>query len=102
MKSNRALKKWYRGINAKFFNGELPDNVCVRWMDETDLEEDEKCEESYNGFCFAEKHGKHCAVIVLNTELKKDKCHLLSVLAHEMIHLKLNFRDDHGAAFERE
>jgi len=102
MQSNRALKRWYRGINSRFFKGELPDNVCVRWMDETDLEEDEKCEDNYNGFCYAEKHGRHCAVIVLNTELKKDKGRLLSVLAHEMIHVKLNFRDDHGPAFERE
>jgi len=94
MQSNRALKRWYRGINSRFFKGELPDNVCVRWMDETDLEEDEKCEDNYNGFCYAEKHGRHCAVIVLNTELKKDKGRLF--------HVKLNFRDDHGPAFERE
>lgn len=102
MQSNRALKFWFRAFNKRFFDGELPDNVCVRWMDETDLEEDEKCEENYNGFCFAEKHGRHCAVIVLNTELKKDKGRLLSVLAHEMLHVKLKFRDSHGPAFERE
>lgn len=102
MQSNRALKKWYRGINKRFFNNELPDNVCVRWMDDSDLEEDEQCEENYNGFCFAEKQGRHCAVIVLNTELKKDKGRLLSVLAHEMVHVKLNFKDSHGPAFERE
>lgn len=102
MQSNRALKRYYREINRRFFSNELPDNVCVRWMDENDLEEDSRCEEKYNGFCHKTKDRPHCGVIVLNQELKKDKGHLLSVLAHECIHVLLQYRDDHGAAFERE
>jgi hypothetical protein len=103
MRSNRTLKGYYDTINSRFFDGELPSNVCVRWLDDSDIEEDEKCEEKYNGFCFAIKDDcHHCAAIVLNTELKADKGRLLSVLAHECIHIRLNFRDDHGPAFERE
>lgn len=100
MQSNRALKRYYRTINRRFFDGELPDNVCVRWVDDSDLEEDAKCEEKYNGFAYRSNETPHFGVIVLNPELKKDKGHLLSVLAHEMIHLATNFRDSHGEAFE--
>ena len=102
MQSNRALKKHFRTLNRRFFDGELPDNVCVRWMDDGDLDEDIKCEDRFNGFCHKTKEHPHCGVIVLNQELKKDKGHLLSVLAHECIHVLLQYRDDHGPAFERE
>ena len=101
MRSDRTLKAWYREINSRYFDSELPDNVCVRWVNEDDLDEDERIEEKASGFSQKLSGDSHYAQVVLSNDLRKARCQRLAVLVHEMIHVATDFRDDHGEAFER-
>lgn len=94
MRSNRALKAWYREINTKFFDSELPDNVCVRWAEDPDEEPDLASVDNAND-------GKNKYEIVINKEKNSVVSIRLSTLVHEMIHVATELRDDHGPAFER-
>jgi hypothetical protein len=101
MRSDRTLKAYYREINTRFFDNELPDNVCVRWADEDELAA-EKCEEG--DFCgWADKceDGRSVYKIVIDTSLRGQQTLHLCTLVHEMIHVATELRDDHGPAFDR-
>lgn len=104
MQSDRTLRKWYRYMNRRFFDNELPDNVCVRWADETE-EKEVQWEQKYFGW--ADKcrgkyaDGYHTHYIVLSRVKNVSASLRLSTLAHEMIHIATDIRDDHGPAFER-
>ena len=103
MQSDKTLRRWYRSINRRFFDGELPDNVCVRWA--LDTAEELRDEERYFGW--ADKcEGKnadsvHSHFIVMSRTKNEAVSQRLSTLAHEMIHIATNCRDDHGPAFEK-
>ena len=113
MRSDVTLLKWYRKINRRFFDGQLPDNVCVRWAN--DEEESElKWEERYFGWMGwvgkdqKNYDGYHDWEILLSRAnlTKVNHVHAamsskLATLAHEMIHVATKNRDDHGPAFEK-
>jgi hypothetical protein len=91
-KSTRSLRAWYERINAKFFFGELPANVIVRWSEpgeETDLA-------STNSPC---KNPRYSYLVVLNHEKLATKSQILSALVHECVHVATGNRDCHGPAF---
>ncbi len=99
MRSDKCLKRWYRAINKNFFDNELPNNVCVRWVNEEDKEEEEGCEHRY--FAWTNKlQGQHSYCIVISKTKNPGKTAVLATLAHEMIHVSTGMRDDHGPAFE--
>src|SRR6266496_411938 len=91
MPSDRTLKKWYRKINQKFFFGELPANVIVRWAlpgEEPDI----ACCERIRG-------KRHCYEIRLNRDLNQKSSQKLSSLLHEMVHVATQCKDSHGPLF---
>jgi SprT-like family len=98
MQSDRALKNWYNFINKKFFNNELPSNVCVRWVNEDDIDEEERCEEKYYGWADCGE-GRHKYVIVLSRVKNPGEVAKLATLCHEMCHIATGLKDDHGPAF---
>ena len=91
-KSNKTLKAWYTKINKRFFLGELPSNVIVRWADPGE-------EKDIAGTSRA-TNPRHSYVILLNREKISTQSIKLSTLLHEMIHVATFFKDYHGAAFE--
>jgi hypothetical protein len=99
LRSDKTLKKYYRLINKKFFENQLPDNVCVRWADED--EDGEGFEERYFGIADRANDGYHEYVIVMSRSLNRPAVTRLSTLAHEMCHIATELRDNHGPAFER-
>ncbi len=100
MKSDRTLKKWYRTINKRFFDGKLTDSVCVRWTNEDDDGELSKCEEKFFGWADKADDGYHEYVIVLSKKMCTPISSRLLTLAHEMCHVASALRDNHGPAFE--
>jgi hypothetical protein len=99
MRSDPTLKKHYNRINKKFFHGELPQNVCVRWLDPD--EEEIELEDKLFGYAGLAKDGYHKYQIVLSKKLNGPASSRFTTLVHECIHVFLELRDDHGAAFER-
>jgi len=100
VRSDRSLKMWYREINARFFDNELPDNIVVKWGGPEEEDDEANWEEKYNGY--AQRlvgDPLHYAVIVLNNDLRSNPTFKLSILVHEMIHVATDFRDSHGDAF---
>lgn len=95
MRSDRTLKAWYRDINTRYFDSELPDNVCVCWADDGEAD-------GMFGFADNCDDGRHKYVIMMNPELCRRVTIKLGTLIHEMVHIKLELRDDHGPAFARE
>lgn len=91
MPSDRTLKKWYTLINKKFFFGELPANVIVRWALSGE-EKDIACCEKVSG-------DRHCYEIRLNREKNATNSQKLSTLVHEMVHIATHYRDNHGPIF---
>jgi hypothetical protein len=100
MRSDPTLKKWYRLINKKFFDGQLTNSVCVRWANEDDDDEEEKCEEKCFGWADKADDSRHEYVIVLSRVKINSLSVKLLTLAHEMCHIATGVRDDHGPAFE--
>lgn len=99
MKSDRTLKKYYDMINKKFFLGELPSNVCVRWLDP---EEDEvNLEDKLFGYADKANDGYHKYQIVMSRKMCVPASSRATTLIHEMIHVYTGMRDDHGPAFEK-
>ena len=117
MKSDPVLKKWYNLINKKFFDKYLPSDTCVRWSNEYDKDEDDRCEEKYNGWALLatdsdpenegnDVHGKYVDpkmrfLIVISSTLKKSLCTKVHTLVHEMCHIATGLKDNHGPAFEQ-
>lgn len=98
MRSNKTLKKWYRFINKRYFLNGLPNDVCVRYVNEEDKDEEEKCEERYKGWAekvAGDRYHKYTIVICPNGRVSD-----IATLAHEMIHVALSLKDNHGPAFE--
>jgi hypothetical protein len=93
-RSDRSLKSFYRIINRKFFNGELPDNIIVRWA--------RAGEESAVASCspIENPDNKNKYLILLNRAKNPTASIKLATLAHEMIHIATQFRDEHGPAFD--
>lgn len=100
MRSDQTLLKWYRRINKRFFEGQCPDNVCVRWANP--VEETRKWESTYFGEAGRPAILSHHEwEIVLSRVLNVKQSQKLASLAHEMCHLATECRDNHGPAFER-
>lgn len=100
MRSDPVLKKWYNTLNKKFFDNYLPTDTCVRWSNEDDVDDDERCEEKYNGWAFLSDKPKTQFVIVISSTLRKSMCTRLHTLAHEMCHVATGCKDNHGPSFE--
>lgn len=98
MQSDRTLRKWYLDFNKRFFGNLLPDNIGVRWAGDT--EADKRGEKDYEGWVDP-GDARVRWVIVLARECRDDARKRFSTLAHEMIHVGTDCRDDHGPAFER-
>lgn len=99
MKSDRTLKKHYDRINKRFFLGELPSNICVRWLNEDD--DENNLEDKLFGYTDKASDGRHKYQIVLSRTLNGPASSRMTTLIHEMIHVSTGMRDDHGEAFER-
>lgn len=99
MRSDARLKKWYNAINYRFFLGELPNNVCVRYTNEDDDDEEEGCDQKYYGWTSEGADKRHKYVIVISRVKNPGPVAKLATLAHEMIHVKTGLRDDHGKKF---
>jgi len=99
VRSDKTLKRYYRIINKKYFLNALPDNVCVRFVNEEDKDEEEKCEENYYGW--AERgDDRHKYLIVISKVKNPGWTAKLATLTHECCHLNTDLKDDHGPAFE--
>jgi SprT-like family len=108
VRSDRTLRKWYREINRRFFTGNCPERVCLRYARAG--EEKKEIEESYFGWADSPNthtwphNKKNCPNCRHDFEIVLDEkapwVSILSTLAHEMIHLATNMKDDHGPAFE--
>lgn len=92
--STRSLLAWYEVINSKFFYGELPANVIVRWTVPEDNENDIAATSTP---C---KNPRYSYLIVMNREKLASRSQKLSALLHEMIHVATGVRDCHGPAFD--
>jgi|ERR1039458_2261629 hypothetical protein len=90
--STRSLRAWYERINAKFFYGELPANVIVRWTAPEDNENDIAA-------VHAADNKRYSWIIILNAKKISTKSQLLSSLLHECIHVATGNRDCHGSVF---
>jgi len=93
MRSDPVLKKWYSTINKRFFYGELPTNVIIRWAlpgEENDI----GCTERL----LDDKRHSYC--VLLNREKNPTHSIKLSTVLHEMIHIATHYRDNHGPIFE--
>lgn len=99
VRSDPTLKKWYRTINKRFFENQLTNKVCVRWANEDDNDEEERCEEKYNGWAEHSEEKTHQYVVVLGRECRKDAFLRFNTLAHEMIHVATDLKDSHGDVF---
>ncbi len=99
MRSDPVLRKWYKKINKRFFDNQLPDNVCVRWANEEDDGETAKFEDKFFGWADRAGDNYHEYVIVLSKELNKQASTRLTTLAHEMCHIATDLKDNHGPAF---
>jgi hypothetical protein len=92
--SDRSLKNYYRIINKKFFNGELPDNVVIRWATAGEEKDVASCSPIDN------PDNKNKYLILLNRAKNPTASIKLSALAHEMVHVATQYRDEHGPAFD--
>ena len=90
-KSDKSLKRYYEIINKKFYFGELPKNVIVRWA--------EPGEEPDVASTNPPKNERHSYVILLNHDKITTRSIKLSTLLHETIHVATQLNDDHGKAF---
>jgi len=90
-KSDKSLKRYYEIINTKFYYGELPRNVIVRWA--------EPGEETDIASTNSPKNERHSFVILLNRDKITTRSIKLSSLLHETIHVITKNRDDHGAIY---
>jgi hypothetical protein len=100
MRSDRTLRKWYRQLNRRFFGNQLPDDVCVRWADDTE-EREAKWEEKYFGWADPAYDGRHRYVIIMSRRKITSLSLKAATLAHEMCHIATDLKDDHGPAFEQ-
>jgi glutaredoxin-related protein len=71
----------------------------VRWLDPD--EDDPRLEDKLFGFADHCNDGCHKYQIVLSKSMCKYASTRFTTLIHEMIHVFLELRDDHGPAFER-
>jgi hypothetical protein len=109
MKSDRTLLGWYKRINKRFFDGNCPERVCVRWADPEEEERGDAWEEKYFGEAErlpTDPNDKnydrwHDFAIVLSRRKNDSWIVKISTLVHEMIHLATDLKDDHGPAFEQ-
>lgn len=99
MKSDPTLKKWYRRINKKFFENQLPNNVCVRWAEGFE-EDDANWEDKYFGSADKVDNDAHSYEIVLSRVKNEAASIRMLTLAHEMCHIATDCKDDHGPVFE--
>jgi|SRR5580658_1259295 hypothetical protein len=99
MRSDRTLKKHFNLINKKFFDGQLPNSTCVRWLDPE--EDDPRLEDALFGYADKANDGYHKYQIVLSKKMCGPASSRMTTLVHECIHVFLELRDDHGPAFER-
>jgi hypothetical protein len=90
-KSDKSLKRYYNIINKKFYFGELPSNVIVRWA--------EPGEEPDIASTSTPKKERHSYVILLNHDKITTRSIKLSTLLHETIHVVTQLNDEHGSVF---
>jgi hypothetical protein len=99
VKSDPTLRKHFKRINKKFFDGQLPDSTCVRWLDPD--EDEGVLEDKLFGYAGLAEDGRHKYQVVLSRKLNGPASVRMTTLVHELIHVFLELRDDHGPAFEK-
>lgn len=72
--TNKDLKKVYDRLNARFFEGRLPEDASVHFEDLTEEDDD--------GVCRANE-------IAIHSNYQKSQTVATLILLHEMIHLEL-------------
>jgi hypothetical protein len=100
-RSDKTLKRWYRKINKRFFDGQLPNNVLVRWSMDADVKDEPRCDEKYFGWVVppADEDKQHAWQLVISRVSNIHLTQELATLAHEMCHIATKNRDEHGEAF---
>ncbi len=89
--SDSSLKRYYRLMNKKFFEGTLPDNVIVRWAhpgEEPDCASTQQFPQDQNQY-----------LIILNRAKCTTSSIKIAVLLHEMVHVATHYTDNHGPLF---
>jgi len=99
MRSDRTLKKHFNYINKRYFDGQLPNSTCVRWLDPD--EDDPRLEEAIFGYTDRAQDGYHKYQIVLSKKRCGPASSRFTTLVHEMIHVFTELKDDHGPRFEQ-
>lgn len=90
------MKRWYNRLNRNFFDTALPSNVCVRRATSIEAVNGRKDEKVYA--ITTRGSGRYCYEIILTRQ--ETLTGTICTLAHEMIHVATEMRDDHGPAFE--
>lgn len=85
--TNAELRYWYRRYNKKYFGGKLDARVCFS---------KEVCKK------FIGHADWYDRVITISKEIKRLDCVIKGTLLHEMAHIKLPVKVNHGPRFEKE
>lgn len=86
------LKAYYDAINARWFDGRLPQDVVVAWRTQKQLEKKKGMHHVY-GFAGFTKGWKQCIVLNIDAHVKEPK-QLLNTMVHEAIHILMPFGDE--------
>ncbi len=98
MRSNRTLKRLYRQYNKKFFNNNLP-NIPVGFASPSDLLKAGLGKKTCAVTLFDK--GKPTAIYIKRYK-RKEWPYIKADLLHEMAHVALPFRVNHGPRFQEE
>ncbi len=87
--TNKELNHWFQHYNKKYFRGKLPKcQVRFRKVEDNDLGQ---CEMDIK-----------IPLIDINPALGKWRVIVKTTLLHEMVHISLSSRVEHGPRFQRE
>lgn len=83
MRSDPTLKRIYNEFNAKWFNGELPKNIVVRWA-RNQAELHDECQSKQAAACADNE------TIVMDPKYRRFRwwAQLKETMLHEMCHVK--------------
>lgn len=94
----RFLYEYYRNFNKKWFGGRLPEDIEIAWDERLDV---------YGRTFFHGTNKKKCApvkILIKPPRLDGYVCfkYTMRTLLHEMAHVALGCRVDHGPKFQQE
>src|SRR5271157_4566555 len=88
MVSQRSVHRWYRDYNQKFFANRLPKDIEIRFVSSRVLPHD-------LAQCFIDES------IEINSRIRWSRVLVKGSLIHEMMHLYLPKRVEHGLPWKR-